>query len=415
MSDPIPSATTDHPRVPADRRFGHRVMISGYYGFDNLGDELILEVLVNQLKARDFKITVLSNNPEQTRDKYGVNALHRMNWPDICDEMAKMHLFISGGGGLFQDVTGPGSTIYYGGLVHIAKFFEVPIFFWGQGVGPLKTYLGKKLTASAINHCRGVTVRDEASANLVEKITAEYGEPFRPEVTADPVWNYKVPNRQSARKKVKTWNIGVSLRPWKDLTSQRITALARSLKALADTSEQPVKFFLLPFQDSTDQDVLSAFETALRKEGIKNDDDPEGISIHWIEPNDIVKGIVKCHVLFGMRFHSILLALLGHVPVYGLVYDPKVRTVLSGFNLKGTDIDALETDTALQAEALSQYLENYPEINLKPYKTLAINNFRRLLETFQYEVDVNLIGLELDTTEADDDSHDDDETDDETI
>ena len=36
-----------------------RVLISGYYGFDNLGDELILRVLVDELKARDVKITVL--------------------------------------------------------------------------------------------------------------------------------------------------------------------------------------------------------------------------------------------------------------------------------------------------------------------------------------------------------------------
>ncbi len=44
-----------------------QVLISGYYGFDNLGDEAILEELVSELgeffDSRD--IVVLSNNPQQ--------------------------------------------------------------------------------------------------------------------------------------------------------------------------------------------------------------------------------------------------------------------------------------------------------------------------------------------------------------
>ncbi|MBQ2223249.1 MAG: hypothetical protein II420_00645 [Oscillospiraceae bacterium] len=45
------------------------ILISGYYGFDNIGDESILRTVINSLRARvpDCHLTVLSHNPAATR------------------------------------------------------------------------------------------------------------------------------------------------------------------------------------------------------------------------------------------------------------------------------------------------------------------------------------------------------------
>jgi len=45
-----------------------KLVISGYYGFNNVGDEAILYAIVQTLKKQrpDIQITVLSNNPGQT-------------------------------------------------------------------------------------------------------------------------------------------------------------------------------------------------------------------------------------------------------------------------------------------------------------------------------------------------------------
>ena len=42
-----------------------KVLISGYYGFDNSGDDAILKAIVKDLKANDssIQITAFSNNP----------------------------------------------------------------------------------------------------------------------------------------------------------------------------------------------------------------------------------------------------------------------------------------------------------------------------------------------------------------
>ncbi len=379
-------ALTTLKSVPLDRQFNYRVLISGYYGFNNIGDELILETLIESLKERGFQITVLSNQPQKTQERFKVKSLHRLNYPDIIDELRQGHLFISGGGGLFQDATGPGSALYYGSLVHMAKFFEVPTFFWGQGMGPLTSPVSRKITASSLEHCRGITLRDEASADLAEQLLAERGIRYRPEVTADPVWALKVPNRTSVRKKYKTWNIGISLRPWKELTPARIQGFARFFKSLTEGSERPVKFFLFPFQPQADNIPLQQFEAVLKQESFKDIHK----EIEWVQSDEVVKGINKCHVLFGMRYHCLLLAILARVPVYGLIYDPKVQQLLDRFELEGARISEMES---LDEESIRTYFNDYPEINLRELRKRALVNSVRLLEVFQHEVDVNLVGL----------------------
>jgi polysaccharide pyruvyl transferase CsaB len=347
------------PKVAKPRTLHPRVMISGYYGFDNLGDELILKVLTDELKARDVKITVLSQNPEKTRREYGVDAISRTNLIDIIDALTQTNLLISGGGGLFQDATGPMSAIYYGGLIHLAQFFEVPVCFWAQGVGPLKGDLSRKMTISALAKCNDIVVRDEGSATLIEELTG-----VRPDVSADPVWLLKTPKQTPQSSDAASYRIGVSMRPWGELNEARMQALAGSLVAYAGTLPQPVAFRLLPFQKKEDTHLLETFAALLRKKG--------AAIVEIAKPDDVIAEVGQCRCLVGMRFHSLILALLQGVPAYGLIYDPKVESLLQMFNLQGCPIQALDQ---LQPETLRNYFDHYPKINLKPLQQKARRNF----------------------------------------
>ncbi len=355
-----------------------RVMISGYYGFDNLGDELILKVLVDELKAREIKITVLSQNPKKTAADYGVDAIKRTSFIDVVDALASANLFISGGGGLFQDATGPMSSLYYGGLIHLAQFFEVPVVFWAQGVGPLNQSFSRNMTASALRKCERIAVRDQKSAALVESLIGT-----KPEVTADPVWLLSLPRKKVSEKKspekkpmtsseeeaeVQTpWRVGVSLRPWHELTGERLEALATCLNAMAETAETPVHFVLLPFQKKEDTELLAAFSKKLKTS--------RRITVEVVDPLMVLDAVGSCDILLGMRFHSLILGLLSDIPVYGLVYDPKVASLLAMFNLKGTPIAGLQ---AISPDELNGYFANYPKVDLKPMKQEARRNLRIL-------------------------------------
>ncbi|MBK8190305.1 MAG: polysaccharide pyruvyl transferase CsaB [Vampirovibrionales bacterium] len=358
------------PSVDASRAQACRVVVSGYYGFDNLGDELILQALLAHLRARGYHVTVLSAKPEQTARRYQVEAISRLDLAAIIPAIARCHLLISGGGGLFQDATGPASPIYYGGLILLAAYFKIPVLLWAQGVGPLKTWLGRQMSALAMRRCRHFLVRDAFSAALIGDLTGREAE-----VTADPVWTLQLPPRAKARAQ-DVWQIGVSLRPWPDLTPERIRELAAFFRRLTDGAEKPVQFHLTPFQPQADLDPLHAFADALQAEGLRN--------IHWVSVNALLETIPQFHLMFGMRYHSLVLAMLSHVPVYGLVYDPKVSQLLEGFHLQGVSIAQI---AHMDVDAIRAYFVRYQEPDLSALQRSAAINFQRLDELLAYEME----------------------------
>jgi len=110
----------------------HRIVISGYYGFNNIGDESILKAVVENLqeRLRRIEITVLSQNPENTREKFGVKAVGRMKPVQIIRSIFKCDLLISGGGSLLQDVTSKRSILYYLAIMWIAILFRKKVFIY---------------------------------------------------------------------------------------------------------------------------------------------------------------------------------------------------------------------------------------------------------------------------------------------
>lgn len=149
-----------------------RVVLSGYFGFDNVGDEAILFAIIRALRKLNptIDITVLSNNPAETAATYGVDTVNRWNIAEVRAALKSADGLISGGGSLMQDATSAKSIPYYAGVIKLAQIARVPVFIYSQGIGPINGALGKWLVKSVFNKCAGITVRDEASSELLRKI-----------------------------------------------------------------------------------------------------------------------------------------------------------------------------------------------------------------------------------------------------
>ena len=89
----------------------YNILISGYYGFNNIGDESILRTVIDNLREKlpDIDITVLSQDPAQTSAKYGVKAARRMSLWDIFRSVLHCDLLLSGGGSLLSVAAGSGT------------------------------------------------------------------------------------------------------------------------------------------------------------------------------------------------------------------------------------------------------------------------------------------------------------------
>src|SRR5438132_576599 len=97
-----------------------KIVIAGYYGFDNLGDELILESILDGLGQARSRAIVLSRAPKKTFARFGVASVNRWLPWSVFRAILRSNAFILGGGGLLQDRTSFFSLIYYLSLLAIA-------------------------------------------------------------------------------------------------------------------------------------------------------------------------------------------------------------------------------------------------------------------------------------------------------
>lgn len=140
-----------------------RLLVSGYYGFGNVGDEALLWGILTGLGTEG--VTVLSRHPATTKLLHGVGAVHRLRGlPALPGHDA----LVSGGGGLLQDKTSARSLRYYLGLITLAKRLGKRVVVYGQSVGPLSPD-GERAVAKVLCGVP-VAVRDRASQALLERL-----------------------------------------------------------------------------------------------------------------------------------------------------------------------------------------------------------------------------------------------------
>lgn len=68
-----------------------KILISGYYGFDNFGDDTILHVIISDIKRNidNPEITVISNNPDKISRNYNIKSIYTFDFIKIMDKCAE--------------------------------------------------------------------------------------------------------------------------------------------------------------------------------------------------------------------------------------------------------------------------------------------------------------------------------------
>jgi polysaccharide pyruvyl transferase CsaB len=149
------------------------IVLAGYYGFGNAGDELILRSLMDRLRLEDpsTQITVLSQNPVQTRQRFLVEAVNRWNPFAWIGPLWRARRFMLGGGGLLQETTGPWNHLYYLSLVLLAKILGCQTEVRAIGVDPIHHPLNRWWTRFVFNtFVDKASVRDTESAHAMQAV-----------------------------------------------------------------------------------------------------------------------------------------------------------------------------------------------------------------------------------------------------
>ena len=352
------------------------LLISGYYGFGNFGDEAILRIMVDEWRARrplDL-ISVLSNAPAQTASAFAVASVARADARAVFEAIKSSDVVVSGGGGLLQNATSLRSLMYYAGIIREAKRAGRRCAIFAQGIGPLD-FFGKQVVKRACADVDLAIVRDAASAVLLQPLLPR----VNVEVGADPV--FLAPTDTTAAARAFLENEGVA-----SIGGDLLTVIVRKSPVLGRIGVQ--------LAAGIDR-IASAFGAHVVFVPLQRPDDVEAAI-------DVIRRCKTAPTLLGggydlpamtallrrsaavvsMRLHALILAARLAIPMLAVPYDPKVGALLGelAYPLPALDrgvggealFERLWSERAMLADHLARHTA--------PLATRAAASFDRLAD-----------------------------------
>ena len=337
-----------------------KVLLSGYYGFDNFGDEAILQSLITNLKNINASVTVLSHNPKKTTSIYDVKSVFMFNPIKIFNSISNCDVLISGGGSLLQDVTSARSLIYYLFILFMAVLFCKRIIIFAQGIGPINNKILRNLTKFILKKAKLITVRDEKSKNLLD----QWG--IASNLVNDPVFGIKLKTSYPKGK------IGIQLREWKYMSDEFFLNLVR--KIAKDFEDKEIYIYSL--QDKQDKEICLRFENYLHMENPRVNTKV----FYSMTVNEIIESMKDLEYLVAMRYHAIMIGLKYGVKTLAINYDPKVEFL--------SDYAKIPFINFEDYDKIDEYIEKMKNLSRRSILN-SINKKDFSFEIFEKEINFN--------------------------
>lgn len=344
------------------------VVISGYYGFANAGDEAMLTAIIDSLRETipDVSITVITGNRERTKSYHDVETVHRFDLIGIYKALRKSKLLISGGGSLLQDVTSSRSIYYYLLIIKMAQWCKIPVMLYAQGIGPVRRPRARRLCQKVLQKVTVIGVRDGESKEELARLGVT-APPIH--VTADAVLSMHPVDRKIGYYILKKhgvdgidMRIGIAIRNWQSMTRYK-EEIAKAADMLSEEFHSRIIF--IPMQYPQDAEAGKEVAAMMKRPAAVLD---EGYStVEFMSLMGCMDAVI------ANRLHALIFASIMEVPVTSISYDPKIDSFihLIGDSLAGT----METVTA--ETLVEDVRQKLTRRGLTPEVKLRLNHLRR--------------------------------------
>lgn len=335
------------------------VLISGYYGFKNTGDDSLLKAIVDNLKQQkeNITITVLSKTPKETAALYGVKSINRFDFIKICCLLKKTRLLISGGGSLLQDATSTKSYLYYSTLIKLALKFKTKVMIYANGIGPLTNPKNRADCKQLLEKTDVITLRDSDSMQELVNMGLEKDVT----VTADPAFSLRSNEIQSDNN-----YFIVSVRKWKKLPADFHTTIAEICKDVKQKHNLTPVF--VPMQRKLDMELCKNI-AELCDGKVESD---------FANIGDMLGYFKNSKFVLGMRLHALIYSLSMGVPVVPLSYDPKIDAIVKEWGCK--DFSAQNFDKQDLLSQIDEVVFNRDNLSQKITKTTKTMKEKTVLD-----------------------------------
>jgi len=290
------------------------ITITGYYGYQNFGDDLMLYCLLNELcKEQDLTIRILGNqNLPEFITSYSNTEIFKFrpyskleNLKVFSRAMRNSDILIWGGGTCFTDQDGVNIRYFL-----LAKLLLKKIAFLSIGVGKISG-LRKVKTALISNLSNLITVRDKISYDRLNDIC------FHKRIHLTSDFSYLYPYNKISKGEN---SILISLHNLKNYGSDSQIKLRRDnlIGSIKKYAKPEWQFTILSLA-TVDNDENELFFKILEKKGYnviltKTEDFKQRIKI-----------ISSATFYYTERLHGFVVGHFNNIPLVPFIYSPKFK------------------------------------------------------------------------------------------
>jgi len=320
------------------------IVVSGYYGSKNAGDEAMLAAMLEVLGDLDpeLHITVISSDPADTRKRHGVEAVGWLDFPAIARAIRHADLLISGGGSLLQNVTSKRSLYYYMTIIAMAHTLGTKVMLYAQGIGPIVGNLPRRMMRWLGNRVDRITVRDEGSLEELENLGIT-----KPPITctADPVLAIHPVGKELGRAIFKAYHadgakpvLGISARDWQGRTHYKDVIAKAADQAVRELGARVV---FLPMQYPEDVKAAESIASRMQEKATVLQDE--------YTTTEFLSLVGNMDLMLAIRLHALIFSGVMGVPMIGISYDPKIDRFLASIGERPAGrLEAITVDDLMQ-------------------------------------------------------------------
>lgn len=367
----------------AVRRRRFNVVMSGYYGFGNAGDEAILQSIHQNIEhsGGDISITVLSSNPEDTKTRYGYDAVNRFKLFSVIKALSSCDALVSGGGSLLQDHTSTRSLFYYLMIILASEFLKKKVMIYANGIGPVRKKINRRLVRRIVGRADVITLRDDVSAAELKSMGVLRND-IR--VTADPVFTLSGAPREEVSTLLSDSGIPydapfvcVSVRNWKGMGSFKEN-IAKLCDDIHETYGRNIVFIAM--QTPHDISISHEVQHLMKNQSYVLDT--------RYSPEQIMGIIGLADFVLAMRLHTLIFSARMRIPFVGMVYDPKVEAYIDALKMPSAgNVTNFDFERAMDAvrsiiDDREKYVGNLRELS-GAFEAMAREDARQLLKLLE--------------------------------
>lgn len=332
-----------------------KYLIWGYYGAGNLGDDLMLEILIDRIRGKDpasiITVKALDGSKlpktvapmeldkwlSQSRKKLYFNVPLAM--ARVAGRIKSCDVLIIGGGTIFTDKgNGAPALRMLERVAWLAKVLHKKIFVVGAGIDDLGQ-AGEKSLEGILAKVDYTCFRDKKSYEIAKRLCKN---PEKIALGADLLYLEKKVITTMPRKKEGMLISAIDYFGRLQPDAVKREKLKEHLKELAvsfiSTGEKITLVSMQKGAGEKDYEYLKEIMDELKKTMPKNMADIQ--MVHLENKKDAVEIFGKAKFVIGMRYHALVLASIFGVPFIGINHESKIGEICREFDMPSVDISS---------------------------------------------------------------------------